>query len=370
MSDKHSSGSHLAHTNKNTHVSSRRSPRASKPRKKGRTTIIILSVLVGLVLLILLGAFLVFESIYGSMNIQKGDLNPSELLQIDLDSILNAEEEEPVEGAVTLTQEEADALQQELMDNIANNELLEDSNVYNILLLGNDSRSNNINERSDVMLLVSINTESKGIVLTSFMRDIYIYIPGYFSHRLNTANALAGPSLTVDTIEQNFGIAIDNYAEVNFIAFAEIIDTLGGVDIELTAAEAQVVGCGYDAGTYHLNGDQALSYCRIRKLDSDFNRTERQRKLLMALWGDMNNISLTEAYSLMNTILPQVTTDLSQSDCLNLLALVTQISDYDLYSTRIPADGTYTLTMIDGMSVIRTDISANHDHLMNYIYNQ
>lgn len=367
MSGKHTSGSHLAHTN--TNASSGYPAKPSKPKKKARTPVIIAAVLAGLVLLILLGAFIVFQVVYGSMNIQK-DGTSLDFSQIDLDAILNRGDEDPVEGAVILSDEEVAALQQELMNNLANNELLEDSSVYNILLLGNDSRSNNINERSDVMLLVSINTESKGIVLTSFMRDIYIYIPGYFSHRLNTANALAGPSLTVDTIEQNFGIAINNYAEVNFIAFAEIIDTLGGVDIELSAAEARVVGCGSSGGTYHLNGDQALAYCRIRKLDSDFGRTERQRKLMTALWEDMKDINLTKAYSLMDTILPQVTTDLSQADCLSLLSIVLQISDYELYSTRVPADGTYSLTMIDGMSVIRTDISANHDHLMNYIYNK
>lgn len=363
-------GSHLAHTENTSHTSytPRRAAKSQKPKKKHKTAVIILSVIVGLILLALLAAFILFEVIYGSMNIQKKDSVSMDFSQIDINALLNGEEEEPVDGAVTLTEEEAQALDEQTRNNVENNEIFSDSDVYNILLLGNDSRSNNINERTDVMILVSINKKTEGIVMTSFMRDIYIYIPGYFSHRLNTANALAGPSLTVDTIEQNFGVNIDNYAEVNFYAFVEIIDILGGVDIYLSSSEASVVGCGYTSGTYHLNGEQALAYCRIRKLDSDFNRTARQRTVLEAIFRDLKGISLSDATSLMNAILPQVTTDLSQGDCLNLLSMAAQLFNYDLYSARVPADGTYTMTMINGMSVLSLDFSANRSLLKESIY--
>lgn len=306
------------------------------------------------------------------MNIQTQTTSPEYTASITLssDDFPEPTQEEPEDGAAILTEEETKALDEELQQRAAEHELFRNDDVYNILLLGNDSRSDNINERTDVILLVSINRKTEEIMLTSFLRDIYLYIPGYFSHRLNTANALAGPDLTVETIEQNFAIDIDSYAEVNFTAFVNIIDTLGGVELYLSAAEAQVIGCGNSDGTYHLSGDEALSYCRIRNLDSDFGRTERQRNLLKALWADLKNTSLTQAYSLAEDVLPQVTSDLSPADCLNLLAIAAQISDYKLYSTQIPADDTWSFAMIDGMSVLRLDFEKNIDYLQSFIYGE
>lgn len=327
-----------------------------------------LAVICILLLVTALSLIILFCRFYNSMNIQTGQApgsTPSATLSEELET-----DDIPPEGAALLSQEEAAALAQELRKNAAENELFDDSDVYNILLLGNDSRTNSISERTDVMLLVSINTKTQDILLTSFLRDIYLHIPGYFSHRLNTANALGGPALTVETIEQNFAIDIDRYAEVNFSAFVTIIDTLGGVDLHLTAAEAQTVGCGTGDGTYHLDGEDALSFCRIRSLDNDFGRTERQRELLEALWSDLKSISLPEAYLLMADILPEVTTDLTQSDCLNLLAIGTQISHYSLRSTQIPADDSWNYAMIDGMSVLRLDFEENIDYLRSFIYDQ
>lgn len=347
-------------------------PEPHSAPKKNKALPIVLGVVLAVVLILLLSVFFVFRHFYNSMNIQPQlQESPaySDPITITLEDLIE-EEEEPEEGALVLTDEETTELDAELQANVADNELFGNDDVYNILLLGNDSRADTINERTDVMLLVSINTTTEDIMLTSFLRDIYLYIPGYFSHRLNTANALAGPDLTVATIEQNFGIDIDSYAQVNFYAFVDIIDTLGGVDLYLTGAEARVVGCGYDEGTYHLDGAQALSYCRIRKLDSDFGRTARQRKLLEALWEDLKDSSATQAYSIMTSVLPEVTTNLTQADCLNLLAIATQISDYDLYSTSIPIDGAYSFAMISGMSVLKLNFSENIDYLRYFIYDE
>ncbi len=343
---------------------------ASKKRKKKRfnTPLLVLGVILAVFLLVVLAGYLAFHSVYSSMNIQQRD----NLVQVSAAwTPEESESEEIPEGAEVLTAEEAEALDRELMENVNNNELFEDKNVYNILLLGNDTRGTGMNERTDVMLLVSINTSTKQITMTSFLRDIYIYIPGYYSQRLNAANVFGGPGLTIDTIEQNFGISIDNYAQVNFIAFVDIIDTLGGVDVYLSAAEAQVVGCGYDAGDYHLNGDQALAYCRIRYLDSDFGRTQRQQKVLTSLWTAVkDDLSLSTATSIMQTVLPQVTTDLSQADCLNLALIATQIGNYSLSTQQVPTSGTYYLTMINGMSVLRVDFDANKSMLLSSIYAQ
>lgn len=344
-------------------------PEEDSPKKK-KTFLILFLTLMGLLFLVLLGVFLVFRHFYASMNIQTREEINAAYETVDPAIVLEGELEDPVEGAPVLTEEEVTNLDEQLKEGVAANEIFENKDVYNILLLGNDSRANNIAERTDAMILVSINTATKKIYLTSFLRDIYLHIPDYGSQRLNVANVVGGPSRTVDTIEQNFGISINNYAEVNFIAFENIIDTLGGVDIYLTTAEAEYLELGNSGGTYHLNGKKALTYCRIRSLDSDFSRTERQRTVLETLWTDMRDISLTEAYELMEVILPQVTTDVTQADCLNLLTIATQIFDYDLISHSIPTTGTYEITMVKGMSVIVADIEENSAFLRTTVYDE
>lgn len=296
----------------------------------GKSLSVVLGGLLILVLLILFGSAFLFRQLYSAMDIQP---------------------QKSQTGAETAP-------------------LPSDRDVYNLLLLGNDSRSDDTNERTDVILLVSVNRDTETITLVSFLRDIYLSIPGYYAHRLNTANVLGGPALTVETIENNFRIDIHGYAAVNFSAFVTIVDALGGVELSLSADEARVVGCGESAGDYHLTGEQALAYCRIRSLDSDFGRTERQRKLLDALWQDAKDTSLPDAYSLMTELLPQITTDLSASDCLSLLTTAAQTGNYDLQSARIPADGTWSDTTVDGMAVLELDFEANTGYLQKLLYGE
>lgn len=296
----------------------------------GKALSVLLGALMVLVLLLLFGSALLFRQLYTAMDIQPQS-SPSAA--------------------------EAEALPS-------------GGDIYNLLLLGNDSRSGDTNERTDAMLLVSVNRDTETITLVSFLRDIYLPIPGYYAHRLNTANVLGGPTLTVETIEENFRIDIHGYAAVNFSAFMAIVDTLGGVELSLSADEARVVGCGESAGVYHLTGEQALSYCRIRSLDSDFGRTERQRKLLDALWQDAKDTSLSDAYSLMTELLPQITTDLSAAECLSLLATAARMDDYTLRSARIPADGTWADAFIDGMAVLELDFESNAGYLQKLLYGE
>lgn len=327
----------------------------------------LLCFLLGVLLFALLSVCMVFHHIYSSMNIQAREELNAAYESADPSIVLEGELDAP-QSAPLLTGEDVTDLDNKLREGAVDNEIFEDKDVYNILLLGNDSRADSITERTDAMILVSINTARKTIYLTSFLRDLYLHIPDYGSQRLNAANAVGGPSRTVDTIEQNFGISINNYAEVNFIAFESIIDTLGGVDIYLTTAEAEHLELGISGGTYHLDGENALLYCRIRALDSDFGRTERQRNVLETLWADLRDISLTDAYELMEIILPQVTTDVTRADCLSLLAIAAQIRDYELISHSIPASGTYEFTMVRGMSVIVADMEENSAILRTTVY--
>ena len=233
-----------------------------------------------------------------------------------------------------------------------------------------------------------MNQRTKKIILTSFMRDIYTYIPGYGYNRLNTPNSIAGPDYLIETLEYDFGIDINNYAMVNFYAFADVIDTLGGIDLALTDREVDFIngqayygeqanlGVGTGAvyldyssdGWYHLNGTQALAHCRNRSsAGSDFDRTSRQRTVINTLLERAKSVPLSELYTLANVVLPMVTTDLTQGDCLSLLLKSGDYLTYDIVQYRVPGDN-YDLAMISGMSVIQINFETSAANLQDFIY--
>lgn len=242
--------------------------------------------------------------------------------------------------------------------------------VYNVLLIGSDSRSvEKERGRSDAMILISINNKSQSIVMTSIMRDTYLTIPRVGGNRINASYAFGGASLLIDTIEYNFGIPIDNYVSVTFEAFTNVVDSLGGVTITLTEAEIPYVDKNLTAGEVHLNGEQTLNYCRIRRIGSDFQRTERQRITLLQLIKNIKKKSLGELNTLAETILPLVKTDMSAQTCLSLvLKAFTTYKDYSIETFRIPMDGTYKGVYINRMSVLSTDLKANRDAFYKLVY--
>ena len=216
---------------------------------------------------------------------------------------------------------------------ISDNKLLANKDVLNVMLFGQDSKeSEGDNGRSDSMILVSIDSNNKEIKFSSFMRDTYVDIDGYNKDKLNAAFAYGGPKLAVKTIEKNYGIKIDNYISVGFSKFKDIVDALGGVDVQLDQDE-----CGYinwqlnkngQAGTYgevqvkdgsqKLNGQQVLWFCRDRGSEqfsgSDFTRTSRQRRMLMGLIESYKNSSVKEIKAITTKLKKYILTDLSKND--------------------------------------------------------
>ena len=237
-------------------------------------------------------------------------------------------------------------------------EQIEDDALVNLMLVGQDRREGEGRQRSDTMILCSINPDTKQVSLISFMRDLYVRIPGgYSDNRLNAAYAFGGFPLLDDTIYENFGITIDGNIVVDFERFEKVIDVLGGVDIVLTAAEAEHLGRGTFAGMNHLDGKMALEYARIRKIDSDFQRTERQRNILEAAFRKIKHLSLSEMKDLANAILPSLTTDLTDAQIFSLLFQMFPVfRSMELSSYRIPADQTYYSAMIRGMYVLVPDL--------------
>lgn len=239
------------------------------------------------------------------------------------------------------------------------------SNIVNILLIGQDARENEERARSDSMILCTFNKKTKQLTMTSILRDLYVSIPGYGSNRINAAYAWGGSDLLKRTLEENFHLYINGTVEVDFQQFPQIIDLLGGVQIELRQDEANLIneetGSSLSAGVQLLTGDQALCYSRIRKLDAngDFSRTARQRRVMSALLDAYRSSGLTTMLSLTKTLLPMVTTDLGNLEILVLAAEVfPALSGAEIRSQYIPGEGMYSGQMIDGMSVLVPDIEA------------
>ncbi len=231
-----------------------------------------------------------------------------------------------------------------------------DDHLINILLVGQDRREGQGRQRSDSMILCSFNPETNQLSMISFLRDLYVQIPGYSDNRLNAAYVFGGFPLLKNTLYQNFGVTVDGCVEVDFNGFKTAIDLVGGVDIELTAAEAKIVGDGATAGVCHLDGAHALSYARIRKIDSDFNRTSRQRNVLNAVFKKVKNCSVSEILGLVDELLPIVTTDMSNGQITSLaVKYAPALAGLSIETHSVPPKGTYKHAMIRGMAVLVPD---------------
>ena len=257
-----------------------------------------------------------------------------------------------------------------------------DENVTNILLIGTDARDVNSRGRSDSMILVSINDSTKKIIMTSFLRDTYVSIPGVEYTRLNHAYAYGGPDLLIDTIESNFKIPIDKYVQVNFSSFTKVVDLVGGVDIHVNDDEVEYLnmylnkvknGDKYklsSGGDYKLNGAQALAYSRIRYVGTDFGRTERQRTVLEKIIENTSDLSITELGDLLDEILPNLTTNLQKDELFSMILDSPTYLGYDRVQCRVPADNTWWNLTIRGMAVLGIDFNANIRYLGENIYDQ
>jgi LCP family protein required for cell wall assembly len=258
------------------------------------------------------------------------------------------------------------------------------SDIRNILLVGTDKRADWDNSRSDSMILCSLNLKTGKVTLISLMRDMYLAIPGYGSNRLNAAYAYGGLPLLDQTIEQNFGVRIDHTAEVDLDGFLSAMTAVGNLDIDINAQDAKYLnnntGYGSDndtsLGTWNLHEgvnsltpEQSLAYCRIRYVgNSDWERTERQRKVLTAAFSKLKSSDPVTQYKVVSKVLPCLTTDMNDAQMLSYgIRLALGGGSLDA-GGRIPADGTYKEETIDGMDVLVPDIAANSTALKNYIY--
>ena len=256
-------------------------------------------------------------------------------------------------------------------------DLMNDSMVLNTLLIGSDSMSTGDGGRSDSMILLSLDARHKKIKLTSLMRDIWVTIPGYGQDRLNASYAFGGPQLTIETIARNFGILIDRYAVVDFEGFLNIIDTLGGVDLELTADE-----CAYinkysqdkhtlrGSGLKHLTGLQALHYSRDRNsIGSDYDRTSRQRNLLKSLVNQMKSANLAQITEILTQIGPLVTTNFKANEISRMATHAMTYLKYPVEEFRLPTDDNVRNETYSGkMVLVINSLAKAKQDIYNFIY--
>lgn len=279
--------------------------------------------------------------------------------------------DQDAEGPDTLTD---DAI------NFGNAKVLEDQNVINILLVGRDSRDLSDRGRSDSMIVVSMNRNTKQISMVSLMRDCYVQIPGYKNNKMNAAFQYGGYDLLDETISENFGINIDYNVGVNFAGFEQVVDQLGGIDITLTQDEALYLMADEDTlaenlveGVNHLNGKEALGYARARyvstgKEANDFGRTYRQRVVMTTVYKELMQQSLPDIWKILDSIMDCVETDMTNAQIISIGTEFYNMNIDTMQSYRIPADGEYTDQTINKMMVLVPDFEAARQSLQDWLY--
>lgn len=255
--------------------------------------------------------------------------------------------------------------------------------ITNIALFGVDSVSGE-GGRSDSIMVATVDPVHKKLKITSIMRDSYVYIDGYGQDKINHSYAYGGPELAIKTINENFGLNIKNYATVDFSSLPVIIDLLGGIDIEITNEELEYINEYinhlnyiegksssniYSAGIQHLDGIQALAYSRIRyTAGGDYERTQRHRTVLNALFNKILSSPVTSYPALLNDLLPYVETSLSTTEILSLATEVASIGN-NLEQDRFPRDGYAEGANINGIYYLTFDIETAKQQMREYIFN-
>ena len=246
-------------------------------------------------------------------------------------------------------------------------------------------------DRTDTMMILSINRDEAQVKMTSIMRDTWVELPGTGkNNKINAANVFGGPELAVETVNANFGTDIEDYVIVNMEDLLQIVDLMGGVDIEITESERVQINkniedyisavsgaANYDgdktlgeSGLVHLNGMMAVGYCRIRKIDSDYTRVMRQQTVLLALAEKAQNMEVEELTKVAGDIYQIINTSLSEEDIKSMATAFMVMEVSEVGQNRIPADGTFQSGIFDGIWMIKPDLEKNREQLHTFIYGE
>lgn len=265
---------------------------------------------------------------------------------------------------------------------------IDSSSIYNILILGLDSLSDKENARADTIMIATVDNKNKTLKLTSILRDTYVTIPGKPANKINASFALGSEELTLQTINENFGLDIARYVILDFKTFEEVIDIVGGVSVELSAAEAESLNRNLnlrarmdnsnlreyhvnESGVQTLNGKQALAFARIRDVGrNDFRRVERQQIIMSSLLNEIRNLSPLRYPSLVASVLTHAETNIPSAEILNLAATALMFPDRNIHRFRVPVDGTYESRSVRGVgSVLVADMNENRKLFHYFLLN-
>lgn len=249
-----------------------------------------------------------------------------------------------------------------------------DDEVYNVLLVGTDSRDPNSDMgRSDSMMLVSFNKKENKSTVVSFLRDSLVDIDGYGKSRLGHTYAYGGVGLTINTINKTYDLDIQNYITINFENLVGIIDEIGGVKVYISEEEAEYYRQNgmpnIESGDVILTGSQALAHARNRTLGSDFERTRRQRSVMYGIYRKvMEDKDPSAILSLINYCMNQVETNMSVTEIYDMAKDVLAVDNLKMQQASLPQDGTYTDITYEGMAVLEIDFDANKKFLEELLY--
>lgn len=303
-----------------------------------------------------------------------------------------------------------------------------DDSVTNIALFGVDSRNNDFSGQSDVIMILTVDNKHRKLKMTSILRDTKVPIEGEtltgeymnWDTKINAAYAYGGPELAIRTLNQNFGLGIENYVTINFANMAAIVEAFGGVDVELSAEEMRginrnlwslsqevldqidedkeegtyeekeypvilredyfrnadgsldIEGGTYTGGTYHLNGARAVAYGRIRDVGNDYARVERQQTIFRLLLDRLLNMGITDYPGLIREMMPYCETSLGLKDIVGLTPILT--GDFSVESIKVP-DIAYETDLFDGMAAdniyyLIYDVAPAAERISSFIFEE
>lgn len=356
-----------------------------------KVTKISLITIFGIIMIICIAGYLILNFYLNKMNLVEDVEDEVTVVTVTEDNVPEEVEDIILEEATDIT-DSPQAVIEELEENITqntkiNSKEISSDDVYNILLIGCDSREAGGSGRSDAMIIVSINSKTKKIILTSLLRDIYLKLPSRKNNRLNAAYAYGGAKLLIETIEENFRINIGKYISMDFYTFIDIVDALEGVTLNVKEEYIPIINYyikeinqhtgeeeGNDLlskpGNYVLNGKQTLGYVRNRYSGTDFERTARQREVLQTVFGKIKDLNYKKIIKLSDQVLPQITTNLSKNKIISMILSFPTYRNYEIEQWSIPMEDTFSFVTINKMSVIGIDFEKNIRELHNRVYGE
>lgn len=346
---------------------------AGKPRsvfgKLFPVRFLVLGVLAGLLISIFSGVYLIYADLMSRVNYVSDD--PDEFYQIanlmDYDLLIDGEDPlDPDKENPDDEDPDAEPTVRPELQQSGTIEMARMPGVENILLFGVDSRTNDYRGRSDVTMIISINHNTRTINIISLMRAMYVRIGARNNPwgALNAAYSYGGPGLAIRAVEYNFGIPITGFVAINFNSFMRIVDALGGVSINLTEREAELMNLS--SGTNRLNGKEALYYARIRKIDSDFQRNQRQRNVINSILNELSSQGGGSIYKAATVILANTYTNLDLNSYINKAP---SLLTYQRRQLQLPASGDTRYYYVNGQEVWWFDMVKTHNRLVSFIQN-